>query len=169
MRNGFLSLGSNLGERKANIENALRRLNEACIQVLKTSSLYRTEPVGYTAQPWFLNCVAEVATDLMPLQLVRRCQAIEREIGRRPGPKNGPRVIDIDILLYENAVVRSPEVTIPHPRMDERRFVLVPLSEIAPAAEHPVTRLTVLEMLQATRDTSQVVKLQAREARGGRR
>ena len=158
MKRVYLSLGSNLGDRRANIERALQRLAESGVEVRRVSSLYRTEPVGYTAQAWFVNCTAQVATDLMPLQLVRRCQAIQREMGRRPGPRNGPRLIDIDILLYENAVVHSAEVTIPHPRMAERRFVLVPLSEIAGDTEHPVTRQTVREML-ASAPSAAVVKL----------
>lgn len=149
MKRVYLALGSNLGDRRANIEAALQRLDANGVKIRQVSSLYRTEPIGYTAQPWFVNCAAEVATDLMPVQLIRRCQAIQRDMGRRPGPRNGPRLIDIDILLYENAVVRSAEVTIPHPRMAERRFVLVPLSEIAAGAEHPVTRQTVREMLGA--------------------
>jgi 2-amino-4-hydroxy-6-hydroxymethyldihydropteridine diphosphokinase len=168
MKRVYLSLGSNLSDRQANLEKAVQQLGDNRIEVRRVSSLYRTEPVGYAEQPWFLNCVAEVMTDLMPLQLVRRCQGVERELGRRPGPKNGPRLIDIDILLYENAVVHSPEVTIPHPRMAERRFVLVPLAELAPALEDPVSGLRIREMLQATRDKSQVVKLQAQLASRGR-
>jgi 2-amino-4-hydroxy-6-hydroxymethyldihydropteridine diphosphokinase len=147
MKRVYLSLGSNLGDRRANITKALEQLNKGGIEVRQVSSYYRTEPVGYTAQSWFVNCAAEVATDLMPLQLVRRCQAIERGLGRKPGVRNGPRPIDIDILLYGNAVVSSAEITIPHPRMAERRFVLQPLSEIAPSAEHPLTRQSVHEML----------------------
>ena len=158
MKRVYLALGSNVGDRRANIEAALERLTACGVKVQGVSSLYRTEPVGYTDQPWFMNCAAEVMTELMPLQLVRRCQAIQRELGRRPGPRNGPRLIDIDILLYENAVVRSAEVTIPHPRMAERRFVLVPLGEIAAGAEHPVTRQTVREMLGAAPPAA-VVKL----------
>ena len=160
MKRVFLALGSNLGDRRANIEKALARLEAEGVKVRRVSSLYRTEPVGYTAQPWFLNCAAEAATDLMPLQLLRRCQAVQRELGRRPGRRNGPRPIDIDILMYENAVVRSGELTLPHARMAERRFVLVPLCEIAGEAEHPVTRRTVREML-ADAPPAAVVKLRA--------
>jgi 2-amino-4-hydroxy-6-hydroxymethyldihydropteridine diphosphokinase len=158
MKRVYLALGSNLGDRRANIETALEKLAESGVKVQRVSSLYRTEPIGYTAQPWFVNCAAEVMTDLMPVQLVRRCQAIQREMGRRPGARNGPRLIDIDILLYESVVMRSPEVTIPHPRMAERRFVLVPLGEIAADAEHPVTRQTVREMLGSAPPAA-VVKL----------
>ena len=161
MKRVYLSLGSNLGDRQANLQKALQQLGENRIEVRRVSSLYRTEPVGYTEQPWFVNCVAEVMTDLMPLQLLRRCQAIERQMGRRPGPKNGPRLIDIDVLLYENTVVSSTEIAIPHPRMAERRFVLVPLNDLAPALEEPLSRLTVRQMLKATKDKSQVMRLQA--------
>ena len=159
MKRVYLSLGCNIADRRARIERALQLLHRSGVAVQRVSSFYRTEPVGYKDQPWFVNCAAEVTTHLMPLQLMRRCKSIEREMGRRPGPRNGPRVIDIDILLYENAVVQSAEVTIPHPRMMERRFVLVPLSEIAADAEHPVSKQTVREMLQATPDASQVAKL----------
>jgi 2-amino-4-hydroxy-6-hydroxymethyldihydropteridine diphosphokinase len=166
MKRAYLSLGSNLGDRQALVEGALARLGAEGVQVLRVSSLYKTEPVGYKAQPWFLNCVAEVSTDLMPLQLLRRCQAIERELGRRRGVRYGPRPIDIDILIYENAVIRSPDLNVPHERMAERRFVLLPLRELAAQARHPVTQRTVLEMLQETADRSQVIRVKEAGARG---
>jgi 2-amino-4-hydroxy-6-hydroxymethyldihydropteridine diphosphokinase len=163
MKRAYLALGSNLGDRAAHIREALARLETQGVKTIRVSSLYKTEPVGYKAQPWFLNCVAEVETNLMPLQLLKRCRAVERELGRRPGPGGGPRLIDVDILLYESAVVRSAEVTIPHPRMAERRFVLVPLGELAAQLRHPVTHLTVADMLHETPDQSQVVKLKVHE------
>ena len=166
MKRAYLSLGSNLGDRRANIRRALAKLETQGVKTARVSSLYKTEPVGYKAQPWFLNCVAEVETDLMPLQLVRRCRSVERELGRRPGLRGGPRPIDLDILLYENAVVNLPEVTIPHPRMTERRFVLAPLGELAAQVRHPVTQQTVADMLHETPDQSQVVKLRDHEAYG---
>ena len=166
MKRAYLSLGSNVGDQQALIEQALARLGAEGVQVRRVSSLYRTEPVGNKAQPWFLNCVAEIATDLMPLQLLRRCQAVEREGGRRPGARNGPRPIDIDILLYENAVVRSAQLTIPHAGMAERRFVLIPLRELAAHARHPVTQRTVLEMLQETTDRCQVIRVRNESVKG---
>ena len=165
MKRAYLSLGSNLGDRRANIRQALGRLEAQGVRAVRVSSLYKTEPVGYKAQPWFLNCVAEIETDLMPLQLLRRCRAVERELGRRPGLRGGPRPIDLDILLYERAVVQLPEVTVPHPRMAERRFVLVPLNELAAQVRHPVTQQTVADMLHETADHSQVVKLRENDAR----
>jgi 2-amino-4-hydroxy-6-hydroxymethyldihydropteridine diphosphokinase len=157
----YLSLGSNLGDRAAQIGRALLELNAAGVEVIQISSQYRTEPVDYRAQPWFTNCVAEVHTNLMPLQLLRALQSIERGLGRKRGLRKGPRPIDIDILFFENAVMRSATLTIPHERLTERKFVLVPLREIAPNLRHPVTQQTVAEMLSQTRDISKVVKLKA--------
>lgn len=128
------------------------------------SSFYRTEPVDLKQQPWFVNCVAEVATNLFPLQLLKTLQRVERDLGRRRTIDKGPRTIDIDILLYENAMVHSTELNIPHERMADRRFVLVPLCELAGNLRHPVTERTVLEMLNETTDTSQVIRINSGKA-----
>ena len=115
----------------------------------RVSPVYETEPVDSTAQRWFFNQVTEAETDLFPLQLLARLQHIERALGRVRTVAKGPRTIDIDILLYGQAVVRRPELEIPHPRMAERRFVLAPLADLAPDLRHPVTRRTVRELLEA--------------------
>ncbi len=161
MKRVHLSLGSNLGDRTANIRKALELLAEKGVALRRLSSFYRTEPVDFRPQPWFVNCVAEVETDLMPLQLLRAVKSVERALGRRSGVPKGPRPIDIDILLYENVAIRSRELTIPHERLSERRFVLIPLREVEAELRHPVTRRTVMEMLQETRDASQVIKLKS--------
>ena len=145
----YLSLGSNIGDREANLRAALNQLAGAGLRIQRISPLYETEPVDLAAQRWFLNLVAEAETDLFPLQLLARTERIERALGRVRTVPKGPRTIDIDILLYANAVVRGDTLEIPHPRMAERRFVLVPLADLAPALRHPVTRLTVREMLDA--------------------
>ncbi len=159
MKQVFLSLGSNVGDRVAHIRQAFALLANVGIEVRRASSFYQTEPVDFLPQRWFVNCVAEVGTDLMPLRLLKTLQAVERALGRRPGIPKSPRPIDIDILLYENVVVRSRALTIPHARLSERRFVLVPLRELAAHLRHPVTQRTVLEMLHDTPDSSQVVRL----------
>ena len=122
-------------------------MTSAGISVLRESPIYETEPVGYTAQRWFLNMVVEAETALFPMQLLTRAGKIERTLGRVRTIPNGPRTIDIDILLYGTAVVRTPRLEIPHPRMHERRFVLVPLADLAPDLRHPVSRKTVRQML----------------------
>ena len=161
MKRAYLSLGSNVGDRVSHIRKACELLPAAGVEVRRVSSLYRTEPVDFSPQRWFINCVAEAETDLMPLRLLKALQSVERQLGRRPGIPKGPRPIDIDILLYENVVVRSPALTIPHERLAERRFVLVPLGELAARLRHPVTQRTVLEMLHETPDTSQVIRVKS--------
>ena len=161
MKRVYLSLGSNLGDRAAQLRTALARLPAAGIEVRQISSFYQTEPVDFLTQRPFVNCVAEVETDLMPLQLLTALQGVERAMGRRRGVSKGPRPIDIDILLYENAIVRSAALTIPHERMSERRFVLIPLRELAAQIRHPRTKRTVAEMLEETPDRIQVVRLRA--------
>ena len=154
----YLSLGSNRGDRVANLRRAMEELGHAGVKVQRTSSFYKTEPVDFGPQAWFLNCAVEALTSLMPMQLLKAVKSVERLMGRRPGVSKGPRPIDIDILLYENVVVRTAALTIPHARMNERRFVLIPLRELAPAARHPVSKRTVAEILQDTPDLSQVIR-----------
>ncbi len=154
----YLSHGSNRGDRVANLRRAMEELDKVGVKVQRASSFYKTEPVDFGPQAWFLNCAVEASTELMPMQLLKAVKSVERAMGRRPGVSKGPRAIDIDILLYENVVVRTAALTIPHERMNERRFVLVPLRELAPAVRHPVSRSTVAEMLQASPDLSQVVR-----------
>ena len=139
----YLSLGSNVGEREENLQRALRALERENIRVLAQSSIYETEPQGMLQQRWFLNVAVECETRHFPLQLLSVIERIQRELGRerRSGAVRwGPRAIDIDILLFGNAVMTTAQLTIPHPRMLERRFVLEPLLEIAPGLRHPATR-----------------------------
>lgn len=152
MKTAYLSLGSNLGDCAANLQAALDALGAAGIEVRRVSSVYQTEPRDVKAQPWFLNAVAEIKTALPPRVLLARTQRIERQLGRKRGIPRGPRLIDIDILLYGSFVIHAPELIIPHPRMAERRFVLEPLAEIAPGLPDPVTRRTVDQMLALTLD-----------------
>ena len=159
MKRVYLSLGSNLGDRVASIRKAIERLGGSGIEVRRLSALYKTEPVDLRDQPWFVNCAAEADTDLMPLQMLKKLKAIERALGRRAGIPKGPRTMDIDILLYGDTIMQSTQLTIPHPRLAQRRFVLVPLREIAPGVRHPVTRRTILEMLEEVKDPSQVVRM----------
>jgi 2-amino-4-hydroxy-6-hydroxymethyldihydropteridine diphosphokinase len=147
MKTVYLSLGSNIGDRQSNLQTAIERLAAPRLRILRTSPIYETEPVDYTGQRWFLNQVAEAETELFPMQLLSRIGKIERELGRVRTLPKGPRTIDIDILLYGETVVRSATLEIPHPRMAQRRFVLAPLADLAPDLRHPVTRLTVREML----------------------
>lgn len=134
----FLGLGSNLGNREANIDSALAYLQGSQISIDRVSSIIETDPVGGPPQPKFLNAVARARTDLEPQELLRTVLSIEHKLGRIRGEKNGPRTIDIDILLYNNAVIKTPSLTVPHPRMMERTFVMGPLKELDPDIEKSI-------------------------------
>ena len=143
----YLGLGSNVGDSEALLQAALDGLNGPDLRLLRVSSIYETEPIGFRDQRWFLNLVAEFETVLFPKQLLHRMQKIEASLGRKRIVVNGPRSIDIDILLYGNVVLKTDELEIPHPRYRERRFTLAPLAELNPGLRDPVTRKTMAEML----------------------
>ena len=156
----YLGIGSNLGDRKENIEKAIDFLAQK-LRVTEKSSVYDTEPVDNREQPRFLNMVCQVKTMLKAADLLVLAKAIECKLGRMPGKRNSPRPIDIDILFYGNEVINTPELRIPHPRLTHRAFVLVPLVEIAPTLVHPVNRKSARELLKDLRHGVQgVLKLE---------
>jgi 2-amino-4-hydroxy-6-hydroxymethyldihydropteridine diphosphokinase len=156
MKDIYLSLGSNIGDRAVNIARAIESLPVHGVHVLHQSSAYETEPVEMRAQKWFLNGVIEVETHLTPQKLMRALLEIERSMGRLRLTPKGPRIIDMDILLFGSEVLHQPGLEIPHPRMADRGFVLVPFAEIAPGAVHPVLQKTIAELLAETSDHSEV-------------
>jgi 2-amino-4-hydroxy-6-hydroxymethyldihydropteridine diphosphokinase len=154
----YLSLGSNLGDRAANLRAALEQLSVAGSMV-SVSAFYETQPVDVPDQPWFLNCAAAISTDKSPRELLQLALKIESEMGRLRMRHKGPRNIDIDILLFGDRVIDEPGLKIPHPAMHRRRFVLEPLSEIAPAASHPQLGKTAEELLAELADGQTVRRL----------
>lgn len=156
MKTVYLSLGSNVGERDKNLAEAIDALGEHGVRVTRQSLIYETEPVELEKQQWFLNCVVEAETELMPRQLLHALREIENAMGRRRLVRRGPRVIDLDILLFGSSTIQAPDLEIPHPRMMERRFVLVPLAEIAPEIRHPAANKNIAEILAGTGDKSTV-------------
>jgi len=154
----YLCLGSNLGEREKNLTQALSLLSQE-INLEKVSPVYETEPVGYKEQPLFLNLACQIITDLNPRELLRLAKTIERKMGRVPSSQiNSPRLIDIDILFYDNRILESQDLTIPHPRLPQRAFVLIPLADIAPKLVHPVLGKSIAELTSNVQGTSEVRK-----------
>jgi 2-amino-4-hydroxy-6-hydroxymethyldihydropteridine diphosphokinase len=155
----FLSLGSNVGDREKNLRDAIAALPELGVQIKKVSSIYETEPLDLLEQPWFLNCVVEGETTVSPAALLRELRELEKRMGSKKPVARGPRLIDLDILVYGLQTINSPELQVPHPRMHLRRFVLAPLAEIARDLKHPSWRGNAAQLLDALKDKSAVKKI----------
>jgi 2-amino-4-hydroxy-6-hydroxymethyldihydropteridine diphosphokinase len=155
----FLSLGSNVGDREKNLRTAVAALPELGVQIKEVSLIYETEPVDLLEQPWFLNCVVQGETTVPPAALLRELRELERRMGSKKLVARGPRLIDLDILVYGRQTIDSPELQVPHPRMHLRRFVLAPLAEIAPNLKHPSWSGTAAQLLAAVDDKSAVKKI----------
>jgi 2-amino-4-hydroxy-6-hydroxymethyldihydropteridine diphosphokinase len=155
----YLALGTNVGERKQNLREALCFLNESGVQVTKTSSIYETEPVDYLDQPWFLNAVVEAQTDLSAVELLAHLRRIESQMGSKKPFAKGPRLIDLDILLYGDETIATSDLQVPHLRMLQRNFVLAPLAEIAPNLRHSSWPASASELLSRSVDRSLIQKL----------
>jgi len=159
MRTAHLLIGGNLGNRKENLSKAVSLINEQCGSLTRSSSIYETEAWGNTDQPSFLNQALEISTSLTARQLMRKVLKIEEEMGRVRKEKLGPRIIDIDILLFENEIHDLRFLKIPHPEMQNRRFVLVPLAEIDSTLQHPVLKKSIAELLEECPDNLEVKKI----------
>lgn len=155
----YLSLGSNLGDRQRNLRTAIAALADARVRATRVSAFYETEPVDLREQPWFLNCVVKMETEIPPLDLLHALREIESTMGSKKLVPKGPRLIDLDILLYGDEAIDTAELQVPHPRMLQRKFVLVPLAEIAPNLSHPSWAGTVSQLLTSIGDSSVVRKL----------
>ncbi len=155
----YLSLGSNIGDRKKNILKALELLKQKNISIIKSSSFYETEPFGFKQQRWFYNIVVECRTNLSPFSLLNETQKIEKKIGKKKMSRWGPRKIDIDIIFYEDFVINTKKLIIPHPMMHLRNFVLVPMNEINPDFVHPIFKKQINQLLKETSFNEKVYKL----------
>jgi len=155
----FLSLGSNLGDKEKNLILALFSLEKEGVEILKMSSIYETQPIDFPSQPWFYNQLVEVRTKAKPEALLDLAKKIEQKMGRKLGQKKGPRIIDIDIILAEDSVIRKKELKIPHPRMEKRNFVLLPFVEISPDTVHPVFNEDMKTLWKKSNDRSIVKQI----------
>lgn len=158
MVNVYIALGSNLGNKSENLELAIGQLMDKC-ELINESSWYETEPVGFEEQDHFLNCVVKIETNLSVTQLLAFCKQIEISLGRVNMIKNGPRIIDLDILFYDDLIVDSEELKIPHPQMHKRRFVLEPLVEIDPNFIHPILKKPIKDLLDDLKDDHECTKV----------
>ena len=158
-----MCLGSNLGDRAKNLERALVLLEEAGVRIVRRSSLYETQPVDLASQPWFYNQVVEAESNLSAHDLLGVIKNIEKSMGRKVLSPKGPRLIDIDILLAEENIVQTEELVIPHPRLDRRNFVLIPLNEISPQSVHPLLREKIEDLCRKSKDISLVKKIEKQE------
>ncbi len=156
----FIGIGSNIGDGIRNCSKAISMIDNIIdCSVLKISSFYKTQPVGYIDQNWFVNCVVLVNTGLSPYGLLYSLQEIENIMGRKRFIKWGPRIIDLDIIMCEDMIISSEDLIIPHPLMHTRRFVLIPMNQIAPEITHPVYNMTIKELLNNTSESGQMVSL----------
>ncbi len=144
MVEAYIAIGSNVGDRESNIKKAFECLKQK-MEIIKSSSLYETKPMYIENQGWFLNCVAKVETELPPRELLKFLKRTEQELGRKPVERNGPRIIDLDIIFYGKQIINEIDLQVPHPKIEERAFVLVPLVEIAPNLIHPVSQKTTIQ------------------------
>ena len=159
MSKAYLLIGGNLGDRKENLSTSIELIKEHCGSLITSSSLYETAAWGITGQPSFLNQALEISTSLNAKQLLRKILKIEKMMGRVRNEKFGPRIIDIDILFYEDEILDLPFLKIPHPELQNRRFVLVPLAEINSGLQHPVLNTTIAELLEECPDNLEVIKI----------
>ncbi|OGJ50772.1 2-amino-4-hydroxy-6-hydroxymethyldihydropteridine diphosphokinase [Candidatus Peregrinibacteria bacterium RIFOXYA2_FULL_33_7] len=153
----YLSLGSNLAPKKFQIQKAIKKLNQNKILIQKISSFYKTQPVGVKKQPWFINICLEAKTNLEPLKLLETCKKIEKQTGRKNRGNWQKREIDIDILFYGEKIIKENNLKIPHPEIPERKFVLIPLNEIAPNFIHPIKQKKISKLLKETKDKNIVI------------
>ena len=159
----FLSIGTNLGDRRKNLAHALSLLEKEGIEILRVSSLYETQPVDIPSQPWFYNQVIEIRSNVNPMAFLALIKKIESKIGRMDHSYKGPRIIDIDILMVEKTVVQTKELKIPHPRMEKRNFVLLPFVEISPDTIHPILNEKIIDLLNKSNDHSIVKQVKVSE------